>query len=56
MDEDGIACPGLHLLMNLLNVIYTGALGVHELLVDPWPTWLADGQCGGLTWIVCTPS
>ena len=42
---------------NVLNLSYTAAMGVHALYADPWPSgmpsWLADGQCGGMTGIAC---
>ncbi|MEO5598545.1 MAG: spirocyclase AveC family protein [Novosphingobium sp.] len=42
---------------NVLNLTYTTAMGIHAVYADPWPaipSWLANGQCGGTTGIVCT--
>ena len=45
---------------NVLNLSYTTAMGVHAVFADPWPkpfpSWLANEQCGGTTGIACTPA
>lgn len=42
---------------NVLNLAYTGAMGVHALYADDWPTnmpsWLANEQCGPSTGVEC---
>jgi hypothetical protein len=44
---------------NVLNLAYTGAMGVHALYVDDWPatmpSWLANEQCGPSTGVICPP-
>ena len=55
---------GLRLLIfiafcNLMNLAYTASMGIAATAADPWPagvpSWLADGQCGSGTGIICQP-